>query len=375
MPGAFADREWRVVSRTRNPWGRVPLTDGGRHLEGDAQQYMLRLAAQRELPDTPSRRHHFVPRSYLREWSSDGKRVWMLDTADHAVRLVGIADACVQENFHRVVGPGGVPHNRVELMFGVVDAELRRVQRLFNTLDDPEELRFDDLLGLGVSMAMQRMRTPQTRRLQRQYNRWLVAQDPEHFASIDNDPDAPHREAGFHTRSLFEAMWGAADVFITRQIEVWTDPAGRFWTCDAPVLVPFERSERPDLQLAPYILWPISPYRVVALTHDLVGEKAVIKVADGKMLGLVRDAVEEGRERMIFASDTQRSRLPVAKLFRRRAQSVLTCADHTPEGDPVPPPGCCVKWAVGLRAEPGVHLCEQGLHRDAPRCANWSETG
>jgi hypothetical protein len=88
-----------------------------------------------------------------------------------------------------------------------------------------------------------------------------------------NDPENPHLAAGVHTELLFSAMWEAADVLTTRQIEVWHDPLGRFITCDTPVLVPFRRNVRPSLMAAPYIVRPISPHRVVALSNNLVGEK------------------------------------------------------------------------------------------------------
>ncbi len=140
-----------------------------------------------------------------------------------------------------------MPHNRVELLFGVVDEELRRVQRLFADLDDPATLAFDDLLGLGVAMAVQRMRTLQERRLHRQYNRWEIAQNPAENQSIDDDDGNPHRLAGIHTELLFKTMWEAAEVLTTRQIEVWHDPRDRFMTCDAPVLVPFAQRVRPSL--------------------------------------------------------------------------------------------------------------------------------
>lgn len=357
---------WQIVETVRNPWGRVPMTGGGRSLSDGAQHYMARLEAQVQAQDTVSRRHHYVPQAYLRQWSTDNKRVWTWDTATGAVRPLGIRGVGVAEDFYRVIGSDGVAHNRVELLFGVVDTELRRIQRLFNQLDDPEVLTFDDLLGLGVSIAVQRMRTVQERRLRLQHDAWLVAQNPHEFATIRNDSDNPLREAGIHTKLLFDAMWESADVLTSRQIEIWLDTRGRFITCDAPVLTPFRRNVRPNLVAAPYILWPISPHRVVALSNDLRGQKAVLREATGQMVGMVRQGVLQGRERMIFASEEQRDRLSEGKTIRRRAQSRMRCSQFTPSGGYVPPPGCCTEWSVTFAAGPDVVLCQHGLHRPAP---------
>jgi hypothetical protein len=327
---------------------------------------MSRLSAVSNAKDTVSKRHHYVPQTYLRHWSFDNKRIWALDTVTGKVAPPGLKDVCVKENFYRVAGMDGSAHNRVELLFGVVDSELGRVQRLLAGLTDPDLLEFDDLLGLGVSMATQRMRTPQERRVHLQYNKWLMAQDPEHFKSIDSSIADPHLAAGFHTQALFESMWDAADVLTTRQIEIWHDEHGRFMTCDAPVMVPYRHNERPSLLATPYIIWPISPFRVVALSEDLVGEKAVIMKATGRMVGLVREAVIQGRERMIFSSDEQRDRLPGEKKFRRRTQSQLTCSNRTPAGKLIKPPGCCVRWSQAFAPGPKVALCNSGLHVPAP---------
>ena len=182
---------WRLVNSVRNPWGQVPVTAGGKSLSGRAREYMDNLLAQGRAHDPVSRRHHYVPKSYLQQWSFDGKRVWTLDTVTGAVKSLSLKDVCVKENFYRVVGSDGAPHNRVELLFGVVDSELRRVQLLFDKLENPDSLEFDDLVGLGVSMAVQRMRTLQQRRLQVQFNKWVVAQNSEQNQSIDDDADNP----------------------------------------------------------------------------------------------------------------------------------------------------------------------------------------
>jgi len=359
-----------VTNVVRNPWGQVLHTGGGRYLSDAARAYMDRLLAQQRVPDTERRRHHYVPQAYLRQWSFDGRRVWTLDTVTGAVKPLGTRDVCVNEDFYRVIGPDGAPHNRVEKLFGVVDTELRRVQRLFVDLEDPETLEFDDLLSLGITVAVQRMRTLQQRRVQLQYNAWMAAQNPR-YQSIADDEQNPHQSAGIHTELLFKAMWDAADVLIKRQIEVWHDPKARFMTCDAPVMVPFVRNERPGTMDAPYVIWPVSPQRVVALSRNDVGEKAVIREATGELVGTVREAVEQGRERMIFASEAQRDRLPARKLFRRRTQVRLRCSDRGPHGEYVAPPGCVVKMSEAFADKPDVALCDQGLHSPAPAMLNF----
>jgi hypothetical protein len=334
---------------------------------------MDRLLATQMRPDPDSKRHHYVPRTYLKRWASGekGRRIWNLDTITGEVRDFSVNSVCVEENFYRVIGLDGEAHNKVEAMFGVVDTELRRIQTLFTQLEDPDALVFDDLIGLGVTVAVQRMRTAQQRRLRSQQDAWLVAQNPEDFKSI-HDPSNPSRVAGIHTELLFKSMWKAADVMTTRSIEVWDDPEGRFWTCDAPVLVPFRNNKGPNLLAAPHILWPVSPYRVVALTNQPTGVKAVIRAATGKERGLVRDAIEQGRERWIFASPDQKDRLPKAKKFRRRTQIRMRCSQWTPSGEFVEPPRCCVEMADGFSAGPDVALCNQGGHFPAP--AMWEHT-
>lgn len=208
------------------------------------------------------------------------------------------------------------------------------------------------------------MRTVQQRRLQRQHNTWLVAQNPNEFAPID-DSNNPYSAAGLHTELLFKNMWNAADVLTTRQIEVWHDPRGRFMTCDAPVFAPFEHNVAPSLLDAPYVVWPISPYRAVALGEDLLGEKAVNREATRKLVTIVRRGVLQGRERMVFASQEHHDQLP-RTTFPRRVQTRLRCSQRRPNGEYVKPPGCCVELSYTYAAGPDVALCDQGLHRPVP---------
>lgn len=343
------------------------MTAGGRSLSDGAGRYFDQLLAQQDGTDPVSRRHHYVPKAYLRPWSADGRRVCSLDTVTGDIRLLGLSDVCVEEDFYRVLGPGGVAHNRVELLFGVVDQELARVQRLFTSLADPESLTFDDLLGLGVSVAVQRMRTAQSRRLQLQLAAWMAAQDPSNDYSLEGGSADPHRLAGIHTELTFSAMWEAADVLTTRQIEIWDDPRGRFMTCDVPVLVPFRSNgTRPALYEARHIIWPISPQRAVVLSKDHAGQKAVIRKASGKLVGIVRHSVVQCRERRIFGFQAELEPLCRSVRFAGRAQARLRCSNRTPDGEVVPSPGCCVEHGECYAASPDVMLCDQGLHSSAP---------
>lgn len=103
-PASFGLSDWKVVKQVRNPWGQVPLTAGGQSLHGRARDYMDKLLSLQTAEDPVSRRHHYVPRAYLRQWSFDGKRVWALDTVTGTVKPLGLASICVQEDFYRVVG-------------------------------------------------------------------------------------------------------------------------------------------------------------------------------------------------------------------------------------------------------------------------------
>ena len=356
--------ELELLQTVPNPWGQVPATDGGRSLTPTARGYLERLLGQQDR-DTPSRRHHYVPRAYLKEWSSDGKRIWALNTGSGEAKLVGVADACVKENFHRVLGPGGEPHNRVELLFGVVDAELRRVQQLLNQIKTGDALTFDDFLALGVTMAVQRMRTLQQRRLHHQRSEWYAAQTSRERSSRD-DLDDPRFMAGVHTETIFNAMWEAADLLTTRQLEIWEDTNGRFITSDVPVIVPFKSGVRPSLLTASRVVWPISPHRAVILSNELQGKRVVFPHTTKRMVEAIRADIIRGRERLIFATEDGLRHLPVGRSLRRRAQMRLRCSQRSPDGEYVAPPACFVEVAECYATSPDVRLCNHGLHFPAP---------
>lgn len=57
----------------------------------------------------------------------------------------------------------------------------------------------------------------------------------------------------------------------------------------------------------------------------------MIRQATPKDRGLLKKAIEQGRERWIFASSEQKDRLPKTKSFNRRTQMRLRCSQYTPQ--------------------------------------------
>lgn len=370
MTSSTSAGEWQLQKVVPNPWGKVPLTGGGQFLNRQAQAYYERLCGFTSIADTEARRHHYVPKTHLKRWAT-GKRIWTLNTETGVLKQLGVNDVCVTENFYRVVGADGEAHNRVELMFGAVDEEVRRVQDILLALDAASDISFEDFMAAGVTAAIQRMRTSQSRRLMQQQDLWWGEQGFHGFSSPLTDED-PLRLNNIHTENTFKAMWSAADVMTTRQLEIWDDPKGRFLTSDAPVQTQFVGNVRPGLDQAKALWWPISPRRAVAWSDELVGEKIVFKRATTAVTDKLRAIMLQGRDRFIFATEDQLRTLPVGKPIPRRTQTRLRCSQQRPTGEYVEPPECVVETRECYASGPDVLLCNSGLHRHVPELFAYS---
>jgi len=348
--------EWQFVSRVRNPWGIIPLTAGGQSLTERAKSYMEDVVLRAQGPDVKSRHHHYVPKSYMKAWSENARRVSILDTTTGIVRLdLGMRSVCMEEDFYRVQGPDGKRHNRVEEVMAVFDAELLRVLNVFRGLQPGADVAFDDFMSLGLMMMLQRTRNVQTRRLMGAMADFWEQQTltQQRRKELEGAVFALKAKSEFHVDMMSQAMWTGADNMTTRQLEIWDDPHGRFVTSDCPVQTPRGGYVTPDLLTTPRIWWPIGPTRAICLARDTIGEKVVFRRATRTQTDEVRTAMVRGRERFIIATRDQLSELPQGKMLRKRTQVHMRC-------EPWQHPGQCrVAYRECYAPGPDIQVCEK----------------
>ncbi|GHI99291.1 DUF4238 domain-containing protein [Streptomyces olivaceus] len=312
---------WKVTKRVANPWGQVPVSGGGQAVNPRVHEYMGKVAAAAERRDCLSRRHHYVPKAYLKAWSFDGKRVRVLDTVKGLDRPLGLRDTCVREDFYRVTDPQGAPHNQAEAMLSVIDDESARLLRLLRSWEPGDDLAFDDFMSLAVVLAFQRNRTPQCKRLLEAQDTWMRVRALQELPTLTT--------SGF-VASLFRSAYGAADEHSTRQLELWDDPQARLITSDQPVILSTEASGSPPSTLTSrYLWWPLSPSRMLVLSQDLQPHKVVHRVLPRREVDRLRAAVIRNAEAVVIAlpRDTD---LPTGRSLRRRPQLSVACTPIDP---------------------------------------------
>ncbi|MDI5971533.1 DUF4238 domain-containing protein [Streptomyces sp. SL13] len=312
---------WKVVKRVPNPWGQVPISGGGRSVVATVAGYMARVREEANRRDCVSRRHHYVPQSYLRAWSPDGRRVRVLDTRNGTERLQVVRDTCVKENFYRFTG-GTEAHNQAEAMLAVIDDETARLLRTLYPWSPGDDFNFDDFMSLAVVLALQRNRTPQIRRYLAAIDTWQRERAAQTIRPLT---------AEGHVTALFESAFRAADEHSTRQLEIWDDPRHRFITSDQPVQLSDDAGQDyASLATSSHLWWPISPGRLVVLSTELKEVKVIRRVVDRATVDRVRRATVKGAESVIIAKPND-SDLPVGKRLNRRPQLRVDCSAVAPD--------------------------------------------
>ncbi|MGW0868939.1 DUF4238 domain-containing protein [Streptomyces sp. NPDC002740] len=312
---------WELISSVRNPWGEVPVSGGGQSLAPRVADYMGRVAEKAKERDCVSRRHHYVPQSYMKAWSTDGKRVRVLDTHYGIDKLRGLRDTCVRENFYQVTDDEK-RHQQVEAMLAVIDDESARLLKVLHRWAPGDDVAFDDFMSLAVILAFQRNRTPQVKRHLEAIDEWKRNRANQTVRNLTT--------SGF-VGTLFDSAYTAADEHSTRQLELWDDPQGRFITCDQPVQMSSDHTGEPPTTLtSKHIMWPISPRRMVVLSQELQGRKVVHRHLVRREVDRVRRVFIRGAEVAIIALPKDDD-LPVGKALSRRPQLRVDCTPIAPE--------------------------------------------
>lgn len=323
-PDALSDvpRGWTVLSRHPNPWGVVPVTDGGRFTPEYVTLYMDRVAVEASKRNGASRKHHYVPKSYLRQWCDADNMIRRIDTATGVTRQQSPTVTCRLRDFYRVRGPEGRQHNQVEEILSILDFELARLLDFLRGIGPQDDVTFDQFVTLGLSVALQHLRTPQFRRLGTARIDWLEqqrAQATDPRLGIDYVVRfAPAIES--LVTAMFDQMWRMADEMITRELHIFDDPRAGLPTCDVPVLVDWSDTagdRNPGLIDVPRIWWPISPRRVLCLDRDTVGRKTQFHRITAKQRTELQRLAIHGREQYLFPAPDNPD-LPTSPLPRRQ---------------------------------------------------------
>jgi hypothetical protein len=308
--------EWEYLGSVPNPWGRIPLSDGGKNLVPQVKEYMARVKRVAEKRDCVSRRHHYVPQSYLRGWSIDKKRIRVLQIRNGMDKVIGIKDVCVKENFYQVTGHDDKLHNQVEAILAVFDDEMSTLLGKLRSWQPGEDFEFGDFMSLAIVLSLQRSRTPLMRRFISTQIDWMEkrAHQPKQETTSDLFVDL-----------MFSSIYDAADEFSTRQMEIWDDPQGRFITCDHPVQLSNDQTQAPpSLTSSEYVYWPIGPTRMIAFNIESQGHKIVHRTAKRRDIEAVRKTYIRGAEAAIITTPADPN-VPTGAVLKKRQQLQIDC--------------------------------------------------
>jgi hypothetical protein len=112
---------------------------------------------------TEPKRHHFVPRFYLRHFSDHKKRVRMYARGTKKKPIVtSVNNAAVESGFYTTVEESGEESQRVEQVLSVIEGLAKgAIARMLEGQFPPD---LEDRSNLSLFISLQTLRTPENRR-------------------------------------------------------------------------------------------------------------------------------------------------------------------------------------------------------------------
>lgn len=292
------------------------------------------------------KRHHFVPRAYLRRFAQgDTVLVRRRDSKIFPASSVNVAVEC---GFYEVPGPEDRKSSRIEQLLAQVDGLAARVMRSIDQTGQPPDEDTEDRLALAVFLALQITRTPEQRERvllprrvgdyagDREITKELVAEFLEHeqlgFRPSDNEasaafdyisvalqePDAltPEFAIDMMVRSVEQLVPRLAAMNWTLEV----DRKGHLITSDLPIVIwrsPTARDqyEGVGVENAEELRFPLDPGKQLVLSKR--GRAPTARINSQRALSCNADTAA-ACHRFIVGHPDRRSLLQAAPLAERR---------------------------------------------------------
>lgn len=115
------------------------------------------------MDEEKKRDNHYVPRSYLKQWSNDGRAVWAYDTivwnkGQKVWRPVGVGGVACWKDFYSQINDDETVDDSIEILFG--DEYESRAGDAFKMVRNGDVLASDDMALLVDFAILQMVRTP-----------------------------------------------------------------------------------------------------------------------------------------------------------------------------------------------------------------------
>jgi hypothetical protein len=244
-----------------------------------------------------AKRHHVVPRFYLRRWADERDRVYVVDLAAGHERLSSTESVCVRKDFYTFEAEDGTRSDGFEQVLSGIEGMASSVFRSIDAGAWPLDAEQRGVMANFIALQMARL--PDLRRVldeavskMNERMRQVTLADDDEFEHMILDvvgPDATDADRAQYRAALAEPFdarltgAGFADMMVEAIDEVlqpiydmrWTlveAAEGEFITSDHPIFL-WRRPEWPEH--LPYGLFtaerahiPISRQHVLMLTHE-----------------------------------------------------------------------------------------------------------